>query len=443
MTRAPRTSIASPTAAHQQGLNRRQRRWLGAQLRKLRRRAAQAAARCQADRYRKHFSAYAHLCLLLFHGLSAGRSLRQSYGAFAACPGLVEVSGLGGADYAATGQLGVSFSQFAGSNTSRPAAFLAELFPGLVRDVLDRGLGQSAALPADRHLLDGTFLRVSLKLAPWLCRMSSEHLSGVRLQVRYQPTFDLPEQILITTTRVNDCQALDQMILENPEQLQALAEQTLIFDLGYYSHRRFAALLAAHVHLLTRLHPQAAVTVIAEFAVQQPLTEEMAERITITHDQQITLGSANNRAGAVLPQMRLVTAVVEPLPQAASQGSQAVTYRIVTDRWDLTATEVIQAYLWRWQIELFFRWLKSHLQITRLLGYSRHAVELTVWLALLVHLLVALAVQDLGRLKRSPTLLQQLAHLLGHLTPDDVLSPEPDEQQLPLPNWGTVYRVPP
>ncbi|MBM3189165.1 MAG: IS4 family transposase [Chloroflexi bacterium] len=442
MARAPQTSIASPPAAHQQGLNRRQRRWLGRQLRNLRGRVAQAAARCQADRYRKHFDAYAHLCLLLFHGLSAGRSLRQSYGAFAACPGLVAVSGLGGADYAASGQLAVSFSQFAASNSSRPAAFLAALLPGLLREVLDRGLGQSAALPADRHLLDGTFLRISLKLAPWLCPMNSKHLSGVRLQVRYRPAFDLPEQILITTTRVNDGQALDQMILQDPEPLQALAEQTLIFDRGYYSHRRFAALLAAHVHLLTRLHPQAAVTVIAECAVQQPLSEGTTGRITITHDQQITLGSANNRAGAVLPQMRLVSAVVQPLPQAASQGSQAVTYRIVTDRWDLTAVEVIQAYLWRWPIELFFRWLKSHLQITRLLGYSRHAVELTVWLALLVHLLVVLAVHDLGRLKRSLTLLQQLAHLLGHLTPDDVLA-EPDEQPLPLPNWGTVYRVPP
>jgi hypothetical protein len=375
--------------------------------------------------------------------MSGGASLRQSYGAFSACPGLVHVSGLDGADYASTERLGISFSQFAASNKSRPADFVAELIPGLIKDLLDQGLAKSTAIPANLHILDSTFLRVSLKLAPWVSRMNSERVSGVRLQLRYMPAFDLPEQMLITTTKTNDCQALDQMILENPGELRSLADQTLVLDLGYYSHKRFASLLAARVHLLTRLHPQATVQVDAELPVQRALTEGMAKRITIISDQQVTLGSPKNRRGAVLPNIRLVTAVVDPLPKASRQGCQAVTYRIVTDRWDLTAAEAIQVYLWRWQIELFFRWLKSHVKIPRLLGYSRNAVELTVWLGLLVHLLIVLAVHHMGRSKRSPALLRHLGHILGHITPDDVPPLQPQLRQLRLPLGSTPFPVPP
>src|ERR671921_358056 len=84
-----------------------------------------STAACRGERYRKSFGALAHTSILLFHGPSGLPSLRQSYGAFAACERLVAVSrfGPGGAS-APPGAWSVSFSQYAASNTSRPAAFL-------------------------------------------------------------------------------------------------------------------------------------------------------------------------------------------------------------------------------------------------------------------------------------------------------------------------------
>lgn len=413
------------------------RRWLARELGLLRPLVAASAARCQAERYRKHFSSFSHLCLLLFHGLSGGASLRQSYAAFAACPGLVALSGLGTPAERGHERLGVSFSQLAASNHSRPAAFLGGLVPRLAARVRQAGPGLPS--PVHLHLLDSTFLRLSLQLAPWLPGDGGADVPGVRLQVQYAPALDLPEQVLLTDTRTNDCQGLDRL-LETPGGLASLVGGTLVVDLGYYSHRRFAGLLAAGVHWISRLHAQATVVVEAERPVQAAVPGLDRSRITVLADQRVTVGSPNNRAGAVLQGLRLVTARVEPTARAARRGAQAVEYRVLTDRWDLDAAEVVQAYLWRWAIELFFRWLKSHVHLPRLLGYSRNAVELTVWLALVVHLLGLLAAHALGLPRRSATLLRRLAWTLAHLGPADT-NPPPDIQ-LPLP-WLTQTHTPP
>lgn len=416
--------------------NRQMRRWLASELRRLYPRIVASAARCQAERYRKHFDSFAHTCLLLFHGFSGAQSLRETYAAFGTCSGLLRLSGLGSDADPDDERVGISFSQFADSNTTRPAAFLGQLIPSLVARVRRYGRSPATSLPPELQVQDSTFLRLSLALAPWLPNKDKSDVPGLRLQVRYTPALDLPEHILITDTRSNDCQGLDQAILDDPVQLTSLRDQTLAVDLGYYSHRRFQRLLAAGVHFVSRLQQQAMVRYEADLPVQEPLPQLGMGRIDLLKDQRVTLGSPNNRAGAVLPGLRLVTARVHPLAKAARRGAQPVTYQLLTDRWDLSAADVVQLYLWRWQIELFFRWLKSHVHLPRVLGYSRNAVELTVWLAIIVHILTILATRVLGAARRVPALLRQLGRLLSQLAPADLEEPTPAPRQLAFPAWG-------
>ena len=322
-------------------------------------------------------------------------------------------------------RLGVSFSEFADSNTTRQAGFLGGAVLSLIARVREAGQLRSSNFPEDLHLLDSTFLRLSLALAPWLPGHAGSEVPGVRLQIQYAPALDLPEHVLITDTRTNDCQGLDQAILDNPHQLAQLKDQTLVVDLGYYSHARFARLVAACVHFVSRLNSQARVQIEADLPVQQSLPELDGHRITVLSDQRVTIGSPNNRAGALLKALRLVTSVVEPLPKATRHGAKPITYKVLTDRWNLDSIDVVRLYLWRWQIELFFRWLKSRVHLPRLLGYSRNAVELTVWLTLLVHLLSVLAAQAQGLTRRSPTLLSRLGLAISHLSPSDSDDPVP------------------
>jgi hypothetical protein len=179
MPRVHPPTLRPLAAADQPALNRRLRRVLMHELARLQPAVARSAAACGAERYRKHFDSYAHAGVLLFHGLSASPSLRQSYAGFAQCPGLVSLTGLGTSD---PDRLGVCFSHLADSNTTRPAAFLAGLIPGQVARVSRAGVEvvQLYLWRWDRAVLplaqarDGTGLRVlgyspnAVELSVWL-----------------------------------------------------------------------------------------------------------------------------------------------------------------------------------------------------------------------------------------------------------------------------------
>ena len=308
---APRRSV--PSTEDGVRLARRLRRWLAGELRGLRSVIEVSAAACGAEHGRKHFSSYQQLCLLLFPGLAAQRSLRQSYEQFAAARGLVAVSGLAGPD--GTDRLGVSYSQVAASNGTRPAAVVAGVVEHLMARVRQDGLG---AVPAGDPLLgslliqDSTFLRLSLRLAGWLPPLRRPECSGVRVQVWLHPSLDLPEVVQVTSVKVNDRGSWNQTILGDPSRLEALAGQTLVVDLGDSSHVGFRRRCAAGVHLVTRLSPKTTVTVEEDRPIQPPRPDVDGGRITVVADQRVTLGSPNNHPRAVLPGLRLVTADVLP-----------------------------------------------------------------------------------------------------------------------------------
>ncbi|HEV1998687.1 MAG TPA: IS4 family transposase [Candidatus Dormibacteraeota bacterium] len=389
-----------------------------------------SAAEVHADRYRKHFTSFAHACLLLFHGLSQGRSLTQSYAAFGACAGLLALSGLAVSDDPTDERVGVSFSQLAASNTSRPSDFLAGVVAVLAARVRALGGAAAARVPADVQIVDGTFLRLSLKLATWLPERDPNDIPGVRLHLQYAPADDLPTVLRVTDSHTAERHVFDARLADPAGPPPSWIGQTLVLDLGYYGHRRFARLFAAGVHLVSRLHSQAGFVVRTDHPVQPSLPHLSPAPIQIHTDQQIILGSPENTAGAVLPDLRLVTATVLPVPKAAGPRAHPVLYRLITDRWDLSATEIVQIYLWRWQIELFFRWLKRHVHLLRVLGYSQAALELTVWLSLIVHLLTVLAAHALGLTRRSPTVLARCAAVVARLTRHDFADVDPDGYQL-------------
>jgi hypothetical protein len=403
----------------------------------------EASARASRAEYsRKHFTSYQHLCLLLFHGLAARRSLRQSYEQFAACPGLVAASGLGVAGD--PDRLGVSYSQVAASNGTRPAAMLAGVVQHLIGRLRLAGIDRPGGDPLLGSLViqDSTFLRLSLRLAGWLPPLQRPECSGVRAQVWLHPSLDLPEVVDLTTVKLNDRSSWDRSVLGDPARLAALAGRTLAIDLGYYRHTAFRDLVAAGVHVVTRRYPSTSITVEADRPIQPPLPDLDGGRIAVVADQRVTLGTPATRTGVVLHGWRMVTADVTPRLRTGHRCPTPRRYEILTDRWDLDAAEVVQAYLWRWQIELFFRWLKHHLHLPRLLGYSENAVELSVWLAILVHLLALLAARALDLPRRSPLLLARLTGALIHLDPARDADPPAPATQLPLPGFGSTSPAP-
>lgn len=328
-------------------LSRRLRRVLATPL-------AQAAAVPGADRYRKHFTAAAHLRLLVWHALSASPSLRQTHARAAADPTIWAGLGLPSG--------GVSRSELARSTHSRPLACVATLFTAL-RDRVAVPRGDPV------HIVDSSFIGLSAKLCPW--SVHGGHAPGVRVHTGFDLGRAIPTHLRLSKTNVPDITAWRE------REWAELRGWTVLMDGGYYSHADFRDLRGHGVSWVCPLNAQARVAVTAERYGPWPITDAGD---TIVADQAITLGSPNNRNGAVLPNLRLVT----------SRSREGAEHRTVTDRFDLRADEVVALYRRRWQIELFFRWLKLELGVLHPLGMTEQAVTITLLLAAIVAVLAVL-----------------------------------------------------
>ena len=311
-----------------------------------------------ADRYRKRFPAFAHVWMLLLHVCSANMSLRQSHASQSADPRLRRRLGM--PDW-------ISYSQLARSSTSRPLQLFEELFARVLREAKARPSGDPTwGLLRHAAALDATTFSLSLKLSPW-CRYK-RHKPEVRVQTLLDLARAIPDTLHLTLADRNDRRELSEW------ELSQLWGWTLIFDLGYYAHRHFSRLLEAGVSLITPLCPQAYYEVTHRLLVPD---ERTLQRDRVLADELINLGSPKNRGGAVLKGMRLVT--------YKTQGGKLC--RVLTDRRDLSAVEVVRLYRARWRIELFFRWLKRQLGAIAPLGHSRQALWLTILLAAIVAVL--------------------------------------------------------
>lgn len=134
-----------------------------------------ATQESQADRYRKHFPAFAHVWMLILHVMSGNSSLRQSYSQQSADSRL-RTRLLKGMP-----EEWVSYSQLARSSSSRPPECFEHLLAALVRRAQSRAEPEHALeLLRKVQLLDSTFFSLSAKASPW--SVHGEHEPGVRLQ---------------------------------------------------------------------------------------------------------------------------------------------------------------------------------------------------------------------------------------------------------------------
>jgi hypothetical protein len=267
---------------------------------------------------------------------------------------------------------GISRSQLARSSTSRPPACAEQLLADLVRHA-DRAPDPALRQLRRIQVVDSTFLTLSAKLAPW--SHCGQHTPGVRIHCGLDLAGHIPRHLSWSLADCHDARALKE------RDLAELAGWTLLIDLGYYGHQQFRRLRAAQVSFICPLHAQARVHVTATCPVDP--TPTAAGDVPLA-DETITLGSPNNRNGAVLPALRLVT----------SRNQAGTIHRFVSDRHDLTAAEVVTLYRQRWQIELFFRWLKHQLKTLQSLGSSPAAVWWTVLLAAIAAVLASLVDAD-------------------------------------------------
>jgi len=288
-------------------------------------------------------------------------------------------------------------STLADANLLRPCAVFAELFAVMMARA-HRGLRRHLA--DTTYLIDSTGLRLDRRSLDWA--RFSERVCGVKLHVVYDPDADRPIYAAITPARVNDITAAQAMPIE--------PGATYVFDLGYYDYAWWKKLDDAQCRIVTRFKRNTPLAVIDELAVKAggPV---LSDRIGFLPQRQS--GGRRNPLRHAVREVQVKTDTGKVL-------------RILSNDLDASAEEIAELYKRRWAIELFFRWLKQVLKITRFLGTSENAVCIQIAVALIAFLLLRLA-QAGQRAINSPLRFAGLvrANLMHRKPLDRLLDPEP------------------
>src|SRR5215213_2677577 len=282
----------------------------------------------------------------------------------------------------------VKRSTMSDANSKRPWQVFSELFAQMLPQA-HRGL-RRATKEAVR-LIDSTSVRLSSLSDGWAT--FSADVFGAKAHVVYDPNADRPVYFAVTPANVNDITAAKVMPIE--------AGATYVYDLGYYDYRWWAELDEHGCRFVTRLKKNTPFTVLRENRVRNN-SNIVSDRIG-----HLPARLAASRKNPLQVPVREIRVVIET----------GKMLRIVTDDLDAPAQEIADLYKQRWQIELFFRWVKQTLRIKRFIGVSENAVRIQIAIALIAFLLLRLA-QATQKVVRSPLEFARLVRInLMHRRP--------------------------
>jgi hypothetical protein len=297
-------------------------------------------------------------------------------------------------------------STLADANAQRPVAVFAELLAIMMRQAhrgLRRKIGETV------YLIDATSVRLNERSASW-ARFSAG-VCGAKVHVIYDADADRPIYAAVSTANVNDITAAQQMPIE--------PGATYVFDLGYYDYAWWASLDTAACRIVTRFKSNTPLAVVEELAVPAD-SNILSDRIGFLPARQ-----AKSRRNPMQHAVREVRVRIET----------GKVLRILSNDLDASAQEIADLYKRRWAIELFFRWVKQTLKITRFFGTSENAVQIQIAVALIAFLLLRLA-QMTQKAVHSPLTFARLirVNLMHRRRIDHLLAPEP----VPIQNPGQL-----
>lgn len=305
-----------------------------------------------ADARVRRLSTRDQFVALLYGPLSGAQSLREIEGGLAShADRLYHL-----------GARAVSRSTLADANAKRPNAVFGAVFAHLVKQA-GRGLRRKVGEAV--HLVDSTGLRLSALSADWA--RFSHGVYGAKLHIVYDPDAGHPVDAALTPARINDITAAQSMPIT--------PGATYVFDLGYYEYAWWATLDDAGCRIVTRFKSNTKLAVVAE--------NDLEGDPAILSDR---IGHLPARLAA-----SRTNPFLEPVREIRVRIDNGKILRILSNDIDAQASEIAALYKRRWQIELFFRWIKQTLKIKHFLGTSENALRIQVAVALIAYLLLRLA----------------------------------------------------
>jgi hypothetical protein len=348
------------------------------------------------ERYRGHHKVKSFTCLdqflcMTFAQLTYRESLRDIEACLRAHQSKLYHMGIRG---------GVSRNTLANANQVRDWRIYADFAQHLIQ--IARGLYVNDSLGVDLdntvYALDSSTIDLCLSLFPWAPFRRTK--AAVKIHTLLDLRGNIPSFMHISDGKLHDVNAIDLLKLE--------AGAFYIMDRGYVDFTRLYRFTLASAFFVTRAKSNTKL---------RRLYSRTVDRSTgLRCDQTVVL------TGVKTPRY-----YPEKLRRIKYEdGITDQTFVFLTNNFTLPALTITELYRCRWQVELFFKWIKQHLRIKAFFGTSENAVKSQIWIAVSTYVLVAILKKRLNIDNSLYTLLQVLSLTLFERTPINQLLVDSD-----------------
>jgi len=350
-------------------------------------------ARYRGDSHGRGFSCWDQYLAMAFAQLTYRESLRDIEACLRSMSGKLYHVGFRGQ---------MSRSTLADANEThdwRIYADFAQVLIGIARplyaqDPIGVDLNQSL------YALDSTTIDLCLSLFPWA--KFRKHKGAVKMHTLLDLHGNIPTFISITDGKVHDVNILDEILPE--------AGAFYVMDRGYVDFERLYVFALSAAFFVVRTK--------SNVLLQRRYSHPVDKATGVRSDHTVIL-TALDSAKAYPEQLRRVSYL---------DVKTRKRFKFLTNNFTLPALTIALIYKSRWQVELFFKWIKQHLRIKAFFGTSENAVKTQIWIAVSVYVLVAIVRKRLEMEASLYQILQILSVTLFEKTPILQALQPPDSQ---------------
>ena len=218
------------------------------------------------------------------------------------------------------------------------------------------------------YALDATTIDLCLSVFPWAPFRSTK--AAIKLHTLLDLRGNIPSFIRISDGKWHEVNVLDELITE--------PGAFYVMDRGYIDFERLGRLSEAGSFFVTRAK--------SNLKVQRRYSRKVDKNTGLICDQTVMLTVFYSRQGFDAPLRRI----------KFKDPSTGKTLVFLTNNFALPALTITQLYRCRWQVELFFKWIKQHLRIKAFFGTTENAVNTQIWIAISVYVLIAIVKKRLN-----------------------------------------------
>jgi len=331
--------------------------------------------RYQGERYVKRFRCLDQYLVMAFAQLTCRESLRDIEACLRAHQSKLYHMGIRSAS--------VARNTLSKANERRDWRIYADFAQSLIRIARPLYANEDLGLDLDNtvYALDASTIDLCLSIFPWALFRSTK--SAVKLHTLLDLRGNIPTFIHISDGKLHDVNVLD-ILLSEPGAFY-------IMDRGYVDFERLFTLHMAGSFFVIRAK--------SNTKYRRRYSHPADKSGGVRCDQTIVLTGTNT-----------ATDYPQPLRRIKYHDAQTgKTFNFLTNNFAIPAQTVADLYRYRWQVELFFKWIKQHLRIKSFIGTSENSVKSQIWIAISIYVLVAIIKKRLDLKADLYTILQILS----------------------------------